>query len=215
MADDLLGGRKRDYGRVSLAQPGGEPAVRRARRFARYRLVKRPLWAEIDQYGSDRKVCLLITYLSRGFPLATLQERLLTPENAPHLIADTQALVDNELANKGGISGTALKAAYKAVTAFAPGYYQSAIGSMLPGMVHQLEPYWADFLASGGADFGDYLSKRPEEVSESLLAVTDEMAAHSGRATVVKAYKMVRGGASKNIPPALPAVGAMIQKYAA
>ena len=146
--------------------------------------------------------------------MATLQELLLTPGNAPRLIADTQALVDNEIASKG-ITATPLKAAYKAVTAFAPGYYQEVISVMLPGMVHQLEPYWADFATSGGADFGDYLAKRGDEVSESLLAVTDEMAANSGRAAVVKAYQLVRGGASKNIEPALPALGALVQKYAA
>jgi hypothetical protein len=145
--------------------------------------------------------------------LATLQQLLLTPENGPRLIADTQALVDNEIASKG-ITAAPLKAAYKAVTAFAPGYYQEAISSMLPGMVYQLEPYWADFAASGGADFGDYLAKRGDEVSESLLAVTDDMAANSGRATVVKAYQLVRGGAGKNITTALPALGAMVQKYA-
>ena len=145
--------------------------------------------------------------------MATLQELLLTPENAPHLIADTQALVDDQISSKG-ITAAPLKAAYKAVTAFAPGYLTEAISAMLPGMVYQLEPYWADFRASGSAVFGDYLAKRGDEVSESLLAVTDDMAAKSGRATVVKAYQMVRGSASKNIEPALPALGALVQKYA-
>jgi hypothetical protein len=145
--------------------------------------------------------------------MATLQELLLTQENAPHLIADTQALVDSELSSKGGISGTAVKAAYKAVTAFAPGYYQDAIHSMLPDMINALAPYWDDFTVSGGADFGDYLAKRGDEVSESLLGVTDHMAETSGRIAVVKAYRMVRGGASKNIEAALPALGAMVQKY--
>jgi Family of unknown function (DUF6918) len=145
--------------------------------------------------------------------LATLQELLLAPENAQRLIADTQALVDGEIASKG-ITAAPLKAAYKAVKSFAPGYYQEVISVMLPGMVPQLEPYWADFTTSGGADFGDYLAKRGDEVSESLLAVTDDMAANSGRAVVVKAYQLVRGGASKNIEAALPALGAMVQKYA-
>ena len=145
--------------------------------------------------------------------MATLQDLLLTNENGPRLVADTQALVDGEISSKG-ITAAPLKAAYKVVTAFAPGYYQEVIASMLPGMVYQLEPYWADFAASGGADFGDYLAKRGPEVSESLLAVTDDMAQKSGRATVVKAYQMVRGGAGKNIEAALPALGAMVQKYA-
>jgi hypothetical protein len=144
--------------------------------------------------------------------LATLQELLLTRENGPHLIADTQALVESEISSKG-ITAAPLKAAFKVVTAFAPGYYQEAITSMLPGMVYQLDPYWADFKASGGADFGDYLAKRGPEVTEALLAVTDDMAEKSGRAAVVKAYRMVRGGAAKNVEPALPALGAMVQKY--
>ena len=146
--------------------------------------------------------------------MPTLQELFLNDENFPRLVVDAQALVDSELANKGGISGTAVKAAYKAVTAFAPGYYHETLSSMLPDMLEQLEPYWADFGASGGADFGDYLAKRGEEVAESLLSVTDNMAQLSGRAAVVKAYQMVRGGAGKNIEAALPALGAMVQKYA-
>jgi hypothetical protein len=146
--------------------------------------------------------------------MPTLQELFLNDENFPRLVADAQALVDSELANKGGISGTAVKAAYKAVTAFAPGYYQETLSSMLPDMLAQLQPYWADFGASGGADFGDYLAKRGDEVSESLLSVTDNMAQLSGRAAVVKAYQLVRGGAGKNIEAALPALGAMVQKYA-
>ena len=144
--------------------------------------------------------------------MATLQSMLLTNENGPHLVADTQALVDSEISSKG-ITAAPLKAAYKVVTAFAPGYYQETIRGMLPGMVYQLEPFWADFRTSGGADFGDYLAKRGPEVSEALLTVTDDMAHQSGRAAIVKAYQMVRGGAGKNIESALPALGAMVQKY--
>jgi hypothetical protein len=146
--------------------------------------------------------------------LATLQQQLLTPENMPRLIADAQALVDNEISSKG-ITAAPIKAAYKAVTSFAPGYLTEAITAMLPGMIIQLDPYWADFKASGGADFGDYLAKRGDEVSQSLLAVTDDMAQKSGRGTVVKAYQMVRGSAGKNIETALPALGQLVQKYAA
>lgn len=145
---------------------------------------------------------------------ATLQEMLLSPAVHPQVVADCQALVEQELASKSGISATGIKVAYKAVTAFAPGYYQQTIVAMLPDMAHQLEPFWADFNASGSAEFGDYLSKRSEEVAEALLAVTDRMAGESQRATVVKAYKAVRGGAGKNIEAALPNLGAMVQKYA-
>jgi len=145
---------------------------------------------------------------------ATLQEMLLAPEIAPQVVADCQALVEQELSAKSGVSATAVKLAYKVVTAFAPGYYQSTIESMLPDMTDQLEPFWADFITTGGAEFGDYLAKRGDEVAEALLVVTDTMAGGSERAAVVKAYRSVRGGASKHIEAALPNLGAMIQKYA-
>ncbi|HLH83355.1 MAG TPA: hypothetical protein VKV38_08825 [Trebonia sp.] len=145
----------------------------------------------------------------------TLQEMLLSSrETFYQVVADVQALVDQQLASKSGISATGIKVAYKAVTAFAPGYYQETIAAMLPDMADQLQPFWADFNASGGADFGDYLTKRPEEVTEALLSVTDKMAEASARPAIVKAYKTVRGGAGKHIEAALPDLGALVQKYA-
>jgi hypothetical protein len=146
--------------------------------------------------------------------MATLPEMLLAPDHHDKVVADLQALVDSELASKGGLSGAALKTAYKAVTSFAPGYYHETVGKMVPEMADRLQPYWADFSASGGADFGDYLAKRGDEVSESLLGITDDMAHRSNRPTVVKAYKLVRGGASKNLEAALPGLGTVVQKYA-
>ena len=146
--------------------------------------------------------------------VATLREMLLAPEIRPQAVADCQALIKQELSAKSGVSATAIKLAYKVVTTFAPGYYQSSVESMLPDMTDQLEPFWADFITVGGSEFGDYLAKRGDEVAEALLVVTDAMARRSERAAIVKAYKSVRGGASKHIEAALPNLGAMVQKYA-
>jgi hypothetical protein len=146
--------------------------------------------------------------------VATLREMLLAPEVRPQVVVDCQALVKQELSAKSGISATAIKVAYKVVTTFAPGYYQSAVESMLPDMTGQLEPFWADFITTGGSEFGDYLAKRGDEVAEALLVVTDAMARGSDRAAIVKAYKSVRGSASKHIETALPNLGAVVQKYA-
>jgi hypothetical protein len=145
---------------------------------------------------------------------ATLQEILLAPQTQPQVIADCQTLIDQEVAAKSGISGTAVKLAYKTVSAFASGHIKHMVTSLLPGLVEQLEPYWADFSASGSSEFGDYLAKRGDEVAEALLTVTDARAGRSNRAAIIKAYKSVRGGAAKHIQAALPAVGALVMKYA-
>ena len=100
------------------------------------------------------------------------------------MIADCQELIKQEVSSKSGVSGTAVKLAYKTANTFASGYLQSVVESLLPAMVAELEPYWADFNASGASEFGDYLAKRGEEVSEALLSVTDAQAEHSERPTI-------------------------------
>src|ERR1700753_162706 len=145
---------------------------------------------------------------------ATLQDILLAPGTKPQVVADCRALIDQQVKDKSGVSAAALKLGYKTVTSFAPGYLNDTIDSMLPAFVYQLEAFSADFAAAWSARLGDYLAKRGPEVSEALLSVTDHMAGESERATIVKAYKAVRGGAAKNIEAALPAVGDLVQKYA-
>ncbi len=144
---------------------------------------------------------------------ATLQEVLLSPDNRPKVVADCQTLIDQEVADKSGISGTAIKLAYKTVTAFASGIVHDAVDTLLPDFVAKLEPYYADFTASGGSQFGDYLAKHGDEVSEALLSVTDARAANSQRAPIKKAYNTVRPSGVKNIEAALPRLGALVQKY--
>jgi hypothetical protein len=147
--------------------------------------------------------------------MATLQQILLTPENQPHVVGDCLMLIDQEVSGKSGVSGTAVKLAYKTANTFASGYLRGMVEKLVPEMVGELEPYWADFAASGAGDFGDYLVKHDEEVSEALLSVTDAHAGTSTRPTILKAYRAVRGGASKHVTAALPNLGALIQKYAA
>jgi hypothetical protein len=145
----------------------------------------------------------------------TLDQILLTSENQPNVVADCLKLIEQEVAGKSGISGAAVKLAYKTAKTFAKGYLQHTVESLLPDLVAALEPYWADFTTSGASGFGDYLVKRGDEVPEALLAVSDARAKMSDRPVIIRAYGTVRGGAAKNIAAALPAVGALVEKYAA
>jgi hypothetical protein len=145
---------------------------------------------------------------------ATLGHILLAPDTQPHVVAECRLLIDQEVSGKSGVSGTAVKLAYKTAKSFAPGYLQGMVESLLPDMVAQLEPYWDGYTASGASGFGDYLAKRGDEVSEALLSVTDARAKVSGRPVILKAYGMVRGSAAKHVAAALPNVGSLVQKYA-
>jgi hypothetical protein len=146
--------------------------------------------------------------------MGSLQQILLTPENQPHVIDDCVQLIHQEMASKGGVSGTAVKLAYKTANTFASGYVRGMVETLAPEMIIKLQPFWDDFAASGAGDFGDYLVKHGEEASEALLSVTDAHAEISTRPTIQQAYRAVRGGASKHVTMALPALGALVQKYA-
>ena len=146
---------------------------------------------------------------------ATLPEILLAPDTQPQVTADCLQLIEQEVSSKSGVSGTAVKFAYKAASTLKPGYLQSTVESLIPDMADKLQPYWADFTASGASGFGDYLVKRSDEVSESLLSVTDARAEVCQRPTILKAYRAVRGGAAKHVAAALPNLGYLVQKYAA
>ena len=145
---------------------------------------------------------------------ATLQQILLAPETRPQVIADCYKLIEQGVSDMTGISGAAVKLAYKTVNAFMPGHVRFMVGSLLPDMVDKLEPYWADFTTSGGSAFGDYLAKRGDEVPQALLSVTDARASASGRPTIIKAYSTVRSGAVKYVEAALPRIGDLVHKYA-
>jgi hypothetical protein len=145
--------------------------------------------------------------------MATLQEMLLAPDKMPQVVADCEELVNGEVATMSGVTGTAVKLAYKTVRTFDTGHIHFMIEQLLPDVADRLQPYWADFTASGGGEFGDYLAKRDEEVSEALLAITDERRRYSKRPVIVKAYNTVRGSAAKHVKAALPAVGGLVQKY--
>ena len=145
---------------------------------------------------------------------ATLHEMLLAPGIAPQVVSDCEALIDGRVKDMSGISGTAVKLAYKTVRTFSSDHIHYMIETLLPRMADTLQPYWADFNAAGGGQFGDYLAKREDEVTEALLAITDERGRNSSRPTIVKAYNTVRGSAAKQVRAALPDVGALVQKYA-
>jgi hypothetical protein len=145
---------------------------------------------------------------------ATLEEILLAPDSQPKVIEDCYLLLVQQVAQQSGVSGAAVKLAYKTVNTFMPGHIRYMVGSLLPEMVGKLQPYWADFHTSEGSDFGDYLAKHGEEVSQALLSVTDDRAAASGRPTIIKAYGTVRKSAGKHIEAALPRIGELVAMHA-
>jgi hypothetical protein len=149
--------------------------------------------------------------------MATLHEMLLASDIRPRVVADCEDLVTNEVSEMSGVTGAAVKLAYNTVRKVDSNHIHAMIETILPNTADALQPYWegftSEFTASGG-DFGGYLAARDEEVAEALLAITDRRRDNSGRPAIIKAYNTIRGRAIKQVKSALPALGALIQKYA-
>lgn len=146
---------------------------------------------------------------------ATLTDTLLRDGRRDALIEDLSTVVDQEVADKNGASGAILKTAFAAAKKMRPGLVHGALNRMLDDFVVALDPLYRDYRTSGaGPDFGAYLTGRPGEAANALLAVTDNRAERTSMESLRKAYKKLRPSAQKNVEEALPRLGSVIEKHA-
>jgi hypothetical protein len=145
----------------------------------------------------------------------TLDEILLDPARRPAVVTDLQELVDQEVSEKSGVSGAVVKTGYATVKKLKPGVITTAVDRLLGEFVTALGPYYGEYRAAGtGADFGAYLSTRPD-AAEALLGVTDARAENSSSEGLKKVYAKVRPHGRRNVEEALPRLGRVIDKHAA
>jgi hypothetical protein len=145
----------------------------------------------------------------------TLKEILLDSSRRPAVVTDLESLVDEEVAEKGGVSGAVVKTGFAAVKKLKPGIIPAAVEGLLDDFTLALEPFYVDYKSNGGNDFGAYLAGRSDEASDALLGVTDARAESSSRDTIKKVYSKLRPNGKKNVEEALPRLGQLIDKHAA
>ncbi|RSM66332.1 hypothetical protein DMH03_04230 [Amycolatopsis sp. WAC 01376] len=145
----------------------------------------------------------------------TLKEILLDSSRRPAVVSDFENLVDAEVSDKGGVSGAVVKTGFAAVKKIKPGIIPAAVDTLLDDFTGALEPFYGDYKAKGGNDFGAYLVGRSDEASDALLSVTDSRADKSSRDSIKKVYSKLRPNGKKNVEEALPRLGQLIDKHAA
>lgn len=150
-------------------------------------------------------------------PTDTLEARLLADRSKrPRILDDCVKLIDAEVDGKGGLSGLAIKGAYKVVSSMKPGFVREAMDSLLDDFVRRLEPFYAMNRDQNGGDpktFGDFLAKRPHEVADALLGITDDKAKRAKNANLKSAYERLRPQGKKHVEEAVPRVGRTLQMH--
>jgi hypothetical protein len=131
----------------------------------------------------------------------------------PQIVKDCCVLIDDEVKDKGGISGLAIKAGYGAVKGIKPGFIEEVVESLLPDFAKALDPLY-DEAKSQNKGVSAHFDANTSRVADALLGITDAKAARAKSGVAKSAYEKLRGSAKKNVEQAVPRLGKLIEKYA-
>lgn len=145
--------------------------------------------------------------------MASLPSLLLDDARRAQVIQDCVALIDEEVRNKSGFSGIAVKGAYAIVKKIKPSIVEEVVDKLVEPFAQNVDPFYQEWAGTKAGSFSDFLSGRANQVANALLAITDERAQKSDNRTMRSAYERLRPTGVKHVETAVPAIGALLQKY--
>jgi hypothetical protein len=144
-----------------------------------------------------------------------LKSILTDPTRRKQVVRDAEQLLEAEVDAKSGLSGLAIKGAFKVVKSFRPGIIPDTIDGLLDDFAARLDPFYQAHATQGaGRSLVDYLTERKGELADALLAITDERARHTRHAVLKSAYEKLRPEGKKHVEAAIPGVARLIDKHA-
>jgi hypothetical protein len=141
----------------------------------------------------------------------TLTEVLSDPGRLKAAVQDATVMLDEEVADKGGLTGLGIKAAFGVVKAVKPGIIPEVFEHLLPEFAKNLDPILAQRPA--GTAVTTQFAQRTNDVVQALLAVTDGRAKKATNQTLVSAYNKLRPTAEKHVSAAVPRLARLIEKH--
>src|SRR4051812_47716560 len=101
----------------------------------------------------------------------SLTDAISDPKKKAVIVADCVKLVDDEVADKSGLSGLAVKAGYGAVKGIKPGFITEVVDKLLKDFAEKLDPIWEE--GKKGGKPADHVIANRARVADALLSVTD------------------------------------------
>lgn len=145
--------------------------------------------------------------------MATLKESLGGGEKRQLVIDDACRVLDEEVSDKGGLGGIAVKAAYSVVKGIRPGFIRQAVDHLLDEFLDALDPFHREAIEKGKRP-SDHIRTEAGRVAEALLAVTDRKAERAESGLVRKSYDKLRPSAKKHVEAAANRMGQLLDKHA-
>jgi hypothetical protein len=146
--------------------------------------------------------------------MASLGELLGTGDRRGRVIDDCCEVLDQEVADKGGLSGVAIKAAFNLLKGVKPGFVREVVDTLLDDFLGALDPLYQEAVASGQKP-GPFLDANRDRVAEALLAVTDRRAERAERMVIKKTYNKLRPTAKKHVEAAAPRLARLLDRHTA
>lgn len=128
------------------------------------------------------------------------------------IVSDCCKLIDDEVSDKGGLSGIVVKTGYAAVKGVKPGFIESVVKKLLPEFTEKLDGIWEEGVKTGKP--ADHLVANKGRVADALLSVTDARA-KSSSGVVKGTYDKLRGSAKKHVEDAVPRLSKLLAKHVA
>jgi len=144
--------------------------------------------------------------------LTELRERLGAGETREKIIDDACLVLDAEVADKSGLGGMAVKAAYGLVKGVKPGFVRQAVDHLLDEFLDVMSPIVVE-AQSKGMKPGALILQDRARMANALLAVTDRRAEKAESGVVRKTYDKLRPAAQKHVEAAAPRVASLLDKY--
>lgn len=143
--------------------------------------------------------------------MATLVSVLQDPARKAAVVRDAEALLEKEVAARGGLSGMAIRAGFATLKKVKPGIVREAFDVLLPSFAPAVDPHFATARASG--DVKAYFVAHAGRIANDLLAVTDARAARARNRMLVKVYQGLRPEAERNVVIAMPGLAELCDKH--
>jgi len=144
--------------------------------------------------------------------MATLRELLAEGSKRTALIEDSLRVLDQEVDDKGGLSGIAVKTAYKLVKGVSPGFLRQVVDHLLDDFLNALDPLYQEAVQKNVAP-RKHLESNPGRVADALLSITDTRARNAKNQLVKGAYEKLRGQAKKHVEAAVPRLGQLFERH--
>jgi hypothetical protein len=145
--------------------------------------------------------------------MATLRELLGGGDKRRVLIDDALRVLDAEVDDKSGLSGLAIKGAYKLVKGVSPSFLRGVVDHLMDDFLDALDPLYQEALTKNVAP-RQHLQGNSGRVADALLSITDGRARNAKNQVVKGAYEKLRGGAKKHVEAAVPRLGELFDRHA-